>query len=137
MKPIVNSNQSARVLSPENLASLDSIFRIATAENISHFIKIWEEIILQPELLRVMVAPGEIGHKGESFFDNILISLCGPDFKEAAWVVGSSMANINMNDRFLFWRLKELTGQKKLEAKGTFQNIRTCEVRLSATYQSA
>ena len=74
---------------------------------------------------------GTLASCDESFFDEALLSQCGPTFKRAIYVVGQVMGDAAdyVSDAYLFYRLRALIARGVVEAENREAGIRELWVR--------
>jgi hypothetical protein len=90
----------------------------------------WTALTKQDHTLRLYLE-GKLASCDESFFDEALLSQCGPDSKRAIHVVGQVMGEAQdyVSDAFLFYRLRALIARGVLEAYSGEAGIRGLRVR--------
>ena len=90
----------------------------------------WVELTKQSHMLRLYLE-GKLVSCDESFFDEALLSRCGPDFTRAIHVVGWVMGEAAdyVSDGFLFYRLRTLIARGVLGAENREAGIRGLWVR--------
>ena len=90
----------------------------------------WLALTKQDRRLRLYLQ-GKLASCDESFFDEALLSQCGPTFKRAIHVVGQVMGQAAdyVSDTFLFYRLRTLIARGALEAESREAGVRELRVR--------
>lgn len=90
----------------------------------------WVALTKQDRRLRLYLE-GKLASCAESFFDEALLSQCGPTFKRAVHVVGQVMGEAAdyVSDAFLFYRLRTLIARGVVEAENREAGIRGLRVR--------
>ena len=90
----------------------------------------WLALLSQDHMLRLYLE-GKLVSCDESFFDEALLTRCGPDFTRAIHVVGQVMGEAAdyVSDGFLFYRLRTLIARGALEAENREAGLRGLWVR--------
>jgi phage antirepressor YoqD-like protein len=107
-------------------------FNRITDEKLTEWGQLWEKINAGNSMLKILDRSGEILETDETYFDALLESNCSNEFQNAARVIGKTLVDIyfNVGDGYLNWRLKQLCLMKKIESRGTLNEIRDYEVKL-------
>lgn len=107
-------------------------FKKMSNEEFIKWNKLWREIKKDTSQLRIIDKKGNIKGKEESYFDSLLESYCTKEFQKPARIIGAVLCDIDFNvgDGYLNWRLKQLVGKKKIEARGELNEMRDYEVKL-------
>ena len=90
----------------------------------------WVALTTQDHTLRLYLE-GKLTSCDERFFDEALLSQCGPNFIRAIYVVGQVMGEAAdyVSDAFLFYRLRALIARGVLDAENREAGIRELWVR--------
>ena len=114
--------------SPDKLRQAQA--RTLTQDERKAFKDKWLALTKQDHMLRLYLE-GKLVSCDERFFDEALLSRCGPDFMRAIHVVGWVMGEAAdyVSDGFLFYRLRALIARGVLEAENREAGIRGLRVR--------
>jgi len=104
--------------------------RILTQDERNALADEWVALTKQDHMLRLYLE-GKLVSCDESYFDEALLSRCGPDFTRAIHVVGWVMGEAAdyVSDGFLFYRLRALIARGVLEAENREADLRGLWVR--------
>jgi len=104
--------------------------RILTQEERNALADEWRALTKQSYMLRLYLE-GKLVSCDERFFDEALLSRCGPDFTRAISVVGQVMGEAAdyVSDGFLFYRLRALITRGALVAENRDAGLRGLWVR--------
>jgi len=96
---------------------------------------LWAQMRIEDAPVRVL-RDGDLAPAPITVFDALLMSFASADWLDAAFVVGSALAelyepdNCQGNDIFLFARLRSLIAEGRLEHRGRLTKMRGLKVRL-------
>ncbi len=109
---------------------LERFERIDKAK-LTDWISLWERVRAGNGQLWILDSKGQINLEQSDYFDSFLLSHCTESFQKAARVIGETLVEIDFNvgDSYLFWRLKQMSLNGKIESKGSFIEMRFCEVK--------
>ena len=114
--------------SPDKLRQAQA--RILTQEERNALADEWRALTKQSHMLRLYLE-GKLVSCDENYFDEALLSRCGPDFMRAIYIVGQVMGEAAdyVSDGFLFYRLRVLIARGALEAQSREAGLRRLWVR--------
>ncbi len=120
---------------PEHVPLIASHFKPLSVQKRNELIHLWEHVVEEGELIRVLEDNVKIESVKENYFDHILKAYCKEEFEKAGRVIGKTLVAINFNadDSTLNWRLKQLVKSKELESEGMLKDIRDYQVKLKTT----
>jgi len=119
------------VLDDENIIDLESSVRQITKDEVNEATEMWEHVSSNNASMRIF-KDNRVELVKENYFDSALMANCSNEFIKPARVVGYTLidTDFNVSDTILNWRLKELVGKNRLEAKGILRDMRDYEVRI-------
>jgi hypothetical protein len=119
------------VLDDENIIDLESSVRQITMDEVNEATEMWEHVSSNNASMCIF-KDNRVEFVEENYFDSALMSNCSNEFIKPARVVGYTLidTDFNVSDTILNWRLKELVGKNRMEAKGILRDMRDYEVRI-------
>ncbi|WNH09462.1 DUF3658 domain-containing protein [Thalassobellus suaedae] len=123
---------SISVVLPQHIHVIADHFKPLSQGNRNDLIYLWERLVKENALVRVLGEDCKIKSVKENYFDEALKKPCKEELQKAARVIGWTLVNINFNasDYTLNWRLKELVKKNELTFEGELKDIRDYQVKL-------
>lgn len=117
--------------SPEELGLALKKIKLIDDERKNKLNEEWLNITKTKENLRVL-KEGKILGVSEEYFDDMIIKYTTNEFISAARVIGETMGNLEelIGDTFLYYRVRKLIEEKKLEFEGKIGSLRELKVKL-------
>lgn len=115
---------SLYVCTSENIQLAKQFFRLITNNEKLFFEKSWEKYLRNNSNLRILNNQNEIEESNITYFDDILIAHCTPEFQFSFKVIGLTIGNMyngynsnGIGDYFLIERLKQLCYEGQLQMR--------------------
>jgi hypothetical protein len=115
---------SLYVCTSENIQLAKQYFRLITNNEKLFFEKSWEKFLRNNSNLRILNNQNQIEESDITYFDDILIANCTPDFQFSFKVIGLTIGNMyngynsnGIGDYFLIERLKQLCYEGLLQMR--------------------
>lgn len=91
----------------------------------------WKKMVAENKPLRLLDGAKKISGQDESFFDDDLIHSVPVNWQKSSKTIQQFLekSKYTINENFLLWRLRELTSDQKIEAKGDWPDSDNFEVR--------
>lgn len=119
----------------EHLCVIADHFQPLSETKQQALIRLWEGVVSENTVLRVLNKEGNIESVREDYFDIEILNQCQQEtFQNAARVIGRILVAINFNahDSTLNWRLKKLVQSQILISEGELQDIKDYKVKLNS-----
>jgi hypothetical protein len=98
----------------------------------------WKKMRQENKILRILEGGKKIAGKEETFFDKEILGLMQNDWQKSGKIFQQLISRLKgpVNKNFLLWRLRELTQNQSIEAKGNWPESDNFEVRKKQEEQS-
>jgi len=112
----------ARIL-PKELIKAQKLARPVSSSEIEVDKDEWKKLLSENAALRIYEGGKKLVSKPADFYDDFLLGLCTDKFQKVSRIIRQALGKRNLptGEKWLGWRLRELTQAGKLEAEGTLK----------------